>query len=90
MKRTGSKRTKQLSLPTANVRHLLDVADQICPGLGGKLTAKANKFDSSERIVVSERVYTVVRDEKQVYGCGDGTPLRDRAGPCSSRPRRSI
>jgi transposase len=70
-KRTGSKRTKQLSLPTAKVRHLLDVADQICPGCGGKLYAKANKFDSSERIVVSERVYTVVSDEKQVYGCGD-------------------
>lgn len=69
-KRSGSKRTKQPELPMTTVRHLLDVADQVCPDCGGKLYKKAGKCDSSERIVVTERVYTLVTDEKQVYGCG--------------------
>jgi transposase len=66
----GSKRTKQPELPIAKVRHLLDEADQVCPQCGGKLYAKGDKCERSERIVVTERVYTLVTDEKQMYGCG--------------------
>ena len=70
IKRSGSARTKQPELPHVTVRHLLDQADQICPSCGGKLYTNGDKCERSERIVVSERVYTVVTDEKQVYGCG--------------------
>ncbi len=70
VKHTGSKRTEQPDLPTLTVRHELDEADQVCPDCGGKLYAKGNTCESSERITVTERVYTVVTDEKQVYGCG--------------------
>jgi transposase len=69
-KRTGSTRTEQPDLPTAHQLHLLDEADQICPGCGGTLHAKAGRVETRERIVVTERVYTVVTDEMQVYGCG--------------------
>ncbi len=69
-KRSGSERTKQPNLTTATQLHLLDEADCACPKCGGKLYAKIGKVDSSERIVVSERIYTVVTDEKQIYGCG--------------------
>jgi len=69
-KRTGSQRTAQPKLPTATQLHLLDEADQICPKCGGKLHAKAGRYDSSERILVTERIYTLVTDQKQVYGCG--------------------
>ena len=48
----------------------LDEADQVCPECGGKLYAKGDTCERSERITVTERVYTVVTDEKQVYGCG--------------------
>ena len=71
-KRTGSARTKQPDLPRTHVRHLLDAADQACPDCGGKLHAKGDRVESSERIQVTERKYTVVVDEKQVYGCGCG------------------
>jgi len=56
-KRTGSRRTAQPKLPTATQLHLLDEADQVCPGVfvrgGGKLHAKAGRYDSSERILVT-------------------------------------
>ena len=70
VKRSGSKRTEQPDLPTLTVRHELDEADQVCPECGGKLYAKGDTCERSERITVTERVYTVVTDEKQVYGCG--------------------
>jgi transposase len=70
IKRSGSERTKQPALATASQLYLLDEADRVCPKCGGKLHAKAGKLECSERVVVSERVYTVVTDEKQVYGCG--------------------
>jgi len=80
-KKTGSARTKQPDLPRTHVRHLLDTADQICPDCGGKLHAKGDKVESSERIAVTERVYTVVIDEKQVYGCGCGHTETALAAP---------
>lgn len=70
VKRSGSARTKQPELPKTKVRHLLDLADQVCPSCGGKLYANGDKCERSERIAVTERVYTVVTEERQVYGCG--------------------
>ena len=70
IKRTGSARTQQPELPHTTVRHLLDQDAQICSGCGGKLYTNGDKCERSERITVCERVYTVVTDEKQVYGCG--------------------
>lgn len=70
VKRSGSARTKQPELPHTAVRHLLDPADQICSSCGGKLYTNGDKCERSERITVSDRVYTVVADVKQVYGCG--------------------
>jgi len=69
-KRTGSKRTEQPDLPSASQRHLLDEADQVCRQCGGTLHAKPGKFDSSDRIVFTERLYTVLTHQMQVYGCG--------------------
>lgn len=69
-KRTGSARTKQPELPLETVRHELDEADRVCPKCGGRLHEKNGRLECSERIKVTERIYTVVRDEKQVYGCG--------------------
>jgi len=80
-KKTGSARTKQPELPRTHVRHLLATADQVCPDCGGKLHAKGDKVESSERIAVTERVYTVVIDEKQVYGCGCGHSETALAAP---------
>jgi transposase len=86
-KRSGSERTKQPQLGTAEQVHLLDAADQGCPACGSKLHAKADKFECSERIVVSERIYTVVTDKKQIYGCGGGCGVSETAlGPTKLVP----
>jgi transposase len=70
-KRSGSKRTPQLNLARETQLHLLDDADRICPKCGGKLHPKSGQVERCERIVVTERIYTAVTDEKQIYGCGD-------------------
>jgi transposase len=68
-KRSGSRRTEQPDLAKRTQLHLLDEADRVCPGCGGKLHPK-KRVETRERIVVTERVYTVVTDEMQTYGCG--------------------
>ena len=78
-KHSGSERTKQPKLATATRLHLLDEADRVCPGCGGTLYPKQGRFESCERVAVSERVYTLVTDHKQIYGCGDGCGATDTA-----------
>lgn len=62
-------RTDQPNLEKTSQLHLLEAADQICPCCGDRLIPFVGQTEDSERIVVIERKYQLVLDQRQKYVC---------------------
>ncbi len=64
--------TEQPQLPTIEVIHKLDPADEICPKCGDHLEEWEGHFESAEEIDVIERSFRVVRHQRQKSRCECG------------------
>lgn len=69
---TGHGPTAQPALPTVEVIHKLDAADEICPKCGDHLEPWAGKFEEAEEIDVVERSFRIVRHKRQKSRCECG------------------
>jgi transposase len=64
--------THQPKLPSIEVIHKLDPADEICPKCGDHLEEWEGQFESAEEIDVIERSFRIVRHQRQKSRCECG------------------
>ncbi len=76
----------QPSLPTLDVIHELDPADQICPQCGGTLTEMAGQTEDSEEVTVVERRFVILKHQRKKYRCACNGCVETAPGPVKLQP----
>lgn len=72
---------RQQTLPTLEVVHQLDEADQQCPQCGGALAEMKGCFEESEEVDVVERRFVLKRHRRQKYRCACNACVETAPGP---------
>jgi transposase len=78
---TGHGPRPQPALPTLEVEHALEAADQVCTACGGALSEMAGQSEESEEIDVVAASYRVVRHRRKKYRCACGGCVETALGP---------
>jgi transposase len=80
----------QPELPRAELVHVLDDADRMCPQCGGTLQPMAGQTEDAEEITVVERHFTLVTHKRQKYRCACNGCVDTAPGPLRLAARPDV
>jgi len=77
---------EQPKLPTIEVEHALDDADQACTECGGQLEEWKDQFEESEEVDVVDVQYVLKKHKRKKYRCICGAKIETALGPLKLIP----
>jgi transposase len=80
----------QPNLPSVEVVHELDAADQTCPQCGGTLREMTGQTEDSEEITVVERQFVVLQHRRKKYRCACNGCIDTAPGPLRLATRPDV